>query len=236
MTLFLWMPSEENPRELLFPPIQVGVSLYIHVLQYILYYIFPLYWTFLFGFPNYHGQQNKILFASISFVLPAKLQSVVIDRIYICFNLSFLHIICAARLHHTCRSFWIPRLGNHENELRYSSDLVSSWMLKQFRRLVSLVTSSQIFVRGAMRIQLCFCVSPVVADVCRPRRFPPWCGRAALWGSWAAIALANSVSIWAAHGFNQKVAMMWLISCFASFLCSCLLLEPIKVRRKMWTL
>uniref|UniRef100_A0A3Q2YRT4 Polycystin 1, transient receptor potential channel interacting n=1 Tax=Hippocampus comes TaxID=109280 RepID=A0A3Q2YRT4_HIPCM len=74
-----------------------------------------------------------------------------------------------------------------------------------------------------------FSSNTVVADVCRPRRFPPWCGRAALWGSWAAIAMANSVSIWAAHGFNQKVAMMWLISCFASFLCSCLLLEPIKV-------
>lgn len=71
--------------------------------------------------------------------------------------------------------------------------------------------------------------SPVVTDVCRPRRFPPWCGRAALWGSWAGIALASGVSIWAGHGFSQSVAMMWLISCFASFLCSCLLLEPIKV-------
>ena len=77
---------------------------------------------------------------------------------------------------------------------------------------------------------LCFS-SPVVTDVCRPRRFPPWCGRAALWGSWAGIALASSVSIWAGHGFSQNVAMMWLISCFASFLCSCLLLEPIKVDR-----
>ncbi|XP_077428176.1 polycystin-1 [Vanacampus margaritifer] len=74
-----------------------------------------------------------------------------------------------------------------------------------------------------------FSSNTVVADVCRPRRFPPWCGRAALWGSWAAIALANSISIWAAHGFNQNVAMMWLVSCLASFLCSCLLLEPIKV-------
>ncbi|XP_077461763.1 polycystin-1 isoform X2 [Stigmatopora argus] len=74
-----------------------------------------------------------------------------------------------------------------------------------------------------------FSSNTVVADVCRPRRFPPWCGRAALWGSWAAIALANGISIWVAHGFNQKVAMMWLVSSFASFLCSCLLLEPIKV-------
>ncbi|XP_061131221.1 polycystin-1 [Syngnathus typhle] len=74
-----------------------------------------------------------------------------------------------------------------------------------------------------------FSSNTVVTDICRPRRFPPWCGRAALWGSWAAIALANSVSIWAAHGFSQRVAMMWLISCFASFLCSCLLLEPMKV-------
>lgn len=71
--------------------------------------------------------------------------------------------------------------------------------------------------------------SPVVTDVCRPRRFPPWCGRAALWGSWAGMALASGVSMWAGHGFSQSVAMMWLISCFASFLCSCLLLEPVKV-------
>ncbi|KAK2919268.1 polycystin-1 isoform X1 [Channa argus] len=74
-----------------------------------------------------------------------------------------------------------------------------------------------------------FTSNTVVTDVCRPRRFPPWCGRAALWGSWGAIALANAVSIWAGHGFNPRVAMMWLISCFASFLCSCLLLEPLKV-------
>lgn len=71
--------------------------------------------------------------------------------------------------------------------------------------------------------------SPVVTDVCRPRRFPSLCGRAALWGSWTGIALASGVSMWAGHGFSQNVAMMWLISCFVSFLCSCLLLEPIKV-------
>lgn len=35
--------------------------------------------------------------------------------------------------------------------------------------------------------------------------------------------------MWAGNGFTQNVAMLWLISCFASFLCSCLLLEPIKV-------
>ncbi|XP_061844132.2 polycystin-1 [Nerophis lumbriciformis] len=74
-----------------------------------------------------------------------------------------------------------------------------------------------------------FSSNTVVTDVCRPRRFPPWCGRAALWGSWAGIALANSISIWAGHGFNQHVAMTWLISCFASFMCSCFLLEPMKV-------
>lgn len=74
--------------------------------------------------------------------------------------------------------------------------------------------------------------SLVVTDVCRPRRLPPWCGRAALWGSWVGIALANSISIFAGLGFNQSVAMMWLISCFASFLGSCLLLEPIKVGHK----
>ncbi|XP_049901251.1 polycystin-1 [Epinephelus moara] len=74
-----------------------------------------------------------------------------------------------------------------------------------------------------------FTSNTVVTDVCRPRRFPPWCGRAALWSSWAGIALANGVSIWAGYGFSDNMAMMWLISCFASFLCSCLLLEPIKV-------
>uniref|UniRef100_A0A3Q2C8H1 Polycystin 1, transient receptor potential channel interacting n=1 Tax=Cyprinodon variegatus TaxID=28743 RepID=A0A3Q2C8H1_CYPVA len=74
-----------------------------------------------------------------------------------------------------------------------------------------------------------FMSNTVITDVCRPRRFPPWCGLAAMWGSWAGIALASCVSIWAGYGFSEKVAMMWLISCFASFLCSCLLLEPIKV-------
>ncbi|MED6256706.1 hypothetical protein ATANTOWER_005316 [Ataeniobius toweri] len=74
-----------------------------------------------------------------------------------------------------------------------------------------------------------FTSNTVVTDVCRPRRYPPWCGQAALWGSWAGIALASCVSIWAGYGFSEKVAMMWLISCFTSFLCSCLLLEPIKV-------
>ncbi|PWA16873.1 hypothetical protein CCH79_00012673, partial [Gambusia affinis] len=84
---------------------------------------------------------------------------------------------------------------------------------------------------GIFTTTFCFSVTykTIVTDVCRPRRFPPWCGRAALWGSWAGIALASCVSIWAGHGFSEKAAMMWLISCFASFLCSCLLLEPIKV-------
>ncbi|XP_053712172.1 polycystin-1-like [Synchiropus splendidus] len=74
-----------------------------------------------------------------------------------------------------------------------------------------------------------FTSNTIVADVCRPRRFPPWCGQVALWGSWTGIMLANCVSIWAGRGFGQKVSMMWLISCFASFLSSCLLLEPLKV-------
>ncbi|XP_056892608.1 polycystin-1 isoform X3 [Takifugu flavidus] len=74
-----------------------------------------------------------------------------------------------------------------------------------------------------------FTSNTVVTDVCRPRRFPPSCGRAALWGSWTGIALASGVSMWAGRGFTQNVAMLWLLSCFASFLCSCLLLEPIKV-------
>ncbi|KAF7223722.1 polycystin-1 isoform X2 [Nothobranchius furzeri] len=74
-----------------------------------------------------------------------------------------------------------------------------------------------------------FTANTVVTDVCRPRRFPPWCGQAALWGSWVGIALSSCVSIWAGRAFSEKVSMMWLISCFASFLCSCLLLEPIKV-------
>lgn len=70
---------------------------------------------------------------------------------------------------------------------------------------------------------------PVVTDVCRPRRFPPLCGSVALWGSWTVIALAGGVSVWAGRGFTQNVSTMWLVSCFASFLCSCLLLEPMKV-------
>ncbi|XP_061576649.1 polycystin-1 [Cololabis saira] len=74
-----------------------------------------------------------------------------------------------------------------------------------------------------------FISNTVVTDVCRPRRFPPWCGRAAMWGSWAGIALASAVSIWAGYGFSGSMAMRWLISCFASLSCSCLLLEPIKV-------
>ncbi|KAK6300832.1 hypothetical protein J4Q44_G00289300 [Coregonus suidteri] len=69
----------------------------------------------------------------------------------------------------------------------------------------------------------------VVTDVCSPRRFPPWCGRAALWGSWAGLVLANGLSVWAGRGFSDDVALMWLISCTGSFLSSCLLLEPIKV-------
>ncbi|XP_056135511.1 LOW QUALITY PROTEIN: polycystin-1 [Lampris incognitus] len=74
-----------------------------------------------------------------------------------------------------------------------------------------------------------FTSNTVVTDVCRPRRFPPWCGRATLWCSWAGITLANGISVWAGHGFSQGVAVMWLISCFSSFLCSCLLLEPVKM-------
>lgn len=69
-----------------------------------------------------------------------------------------------------------------------------------------------------------------MTDVCRPRRFPPLCGIAALWGSWMLIGVGGAVSVWAGLGFNQNVSMLWLISCFASFLFSCLLLEPLKVR------
>ncbi|XP_031666914.1 LOW QUALITY PROTEIN: polycystin-1 [Oncorhynchus kisutch] len=69
----------------------------------------------------------------------------------------------------------------------------------------------------------------VVTDVCSPRRFPPWCGQAALWGSWSGLVLANGLSVWAGRGFSDAVALMWLISCIGSFLSSCLLLEPIKV-------
>lgn len=72
--------------------------------------------------------------------------------------------------------------------------------------------------------------SSVVTDVCRPRRFPPWCGRVAMWGSWAAIAVANAISMWVGQGFSHKVATMWILSCLASVLCSFLLLEPLKVR------
>lgn len=74
-----------------------------------------------------------------------------------------------------------------------------------------------------------FFLPSVVTDVCRPRRFPPLCGSVALWGSWTVIVLAGGVSMWAGHSFTQNMSVMWLISCFASFLCSCLLLEPMKV-------
>ncbi|NP_001129985.1 polycystin-1 precursor [Oryzias latipes] len=73
-----------------------------------------------------------------------------------------------------------------------------------------------------------FTSNTVVTDVCRPRRFPPWCGRVAMWGSWAAIAVANAISMWVGQGFSHKVATMWILSCLASVLCSFLLLEPLK--------
>ncbi|KAL1004887.1 hypothetical protein UPYG_G00051840 [Umbra pygmaea] len=69
----------------------------------------------------------------------------------------------------------------------------------------------------------------VVTDVCRPRRFPSWCGRAALWGSWAGLVLANGLSMWAGSSFSEGVAVLWLFSCLSSVLTSFLLLEPIKV-------
>ncbi|KAG7281916.1 hypothetical protein CRUP_002974, partial [Coryphaenoides rupestris] len=37
--------------------------------------------------------------------------------------------------------------------------------------------------------------SSVVTDVCRPRRLPPWCGRAALWGSWV-VCEACYYAVW----------------------------------------
>ncbi|XP_034544722.1 polycystin-1 [Notolabrus celidotus] len=107
-----------------------------------------------------------------------------------------------------------------------------SSILDDKTEVILLQKPSEPFLPGSMRRdppKTAFISNTVVTDVCRPRRFPPWCGRAALWGSWAGIALASGVSIWAGHGFSQNMAMMWLISCFSSFLSSCLLLEPIKV-------
>ncbi|KAG5854076.1 hypothetical protein ANANG_G00033690 [Anguilla anguilla] len=69
----------------------------------------------------------------------------------------------------------------------------------------------------------------VMADVCRQRRFPPWCGQAALLGSWAVLALSSGLAVWLGLGFSEKVALMWLISVISSFLASFFILEPLKV-------
>ncbi|XP_076151518.1 polycystin-1 isoform X2 [Alosa pseudoharengus] len=69
----------------------------------------------------------------------------------------------------------------------------------------------------------------VVTDVCRPRRFPPWVGQAALWGSWLALVLSSSLSMWLGRSMSEPVALMWLISCMASFVSSFCLLEPLKM-------
>uniref|UniRef100_A0A8C1XQ24 Polycystic kidney disease 1a n=1 Tax=Cyprinus carpio TaxID=7962 RepID=A0A8C1XQ24_CYPCA len=69
----------------------------------------------------------------------------------------------------------------------------------------------------------------VVTDVCKPRPFPPLCGLAALWASWVGLILSSSLSMWLGRSFSEGVALMWLISCIASFLSSFLILEPLKV-------
>uniref|UniRef100_A0A671KDU4 Polycystin-1-like n=1 Tax=Sinocyclocheilus anshuiensis TaxID=1608454 RepID=A0A671KDU4_9TELE len=69
----------------------------------------------------------------------------------------------------------------------------------------------------------------VVTDVCKLRPFPPLCGLAALWASWVGLVLSSSLSMWLGRSFSEGVALMWLISCIASFLSSFLLLEPLKV-------
>ncbi|XP_072514001.1 LOW QUALITY PROTEIN: polycystin-1 [Salminus brasiliensis] len=69
----------------------------------------------------------------------------------------------------------------------------------------------------------------VVTDVCKPRPLPPLCGLAALWGSWVALILSSSLSIWLGRGFSEGVALMWLISCISSFMMSFCILEPLKV-------
>uniref|UniRef100_A0A8C2KU76 Polycystic kidney disease 1a n=1 Tax=Cyprinus carpio TaxID=7962 RepID=A0A8C2KU76_CYPCA len=76
----------------------------------------------------------------------------------------------------------------------------------------------------------CVCISlSVVTDVCKPRPFPPLCGLAALWASWVGLILSSSLSMWLGRSFSEGVALMWLISCIASFLSSFLILEPLKV-------
>ncbi|KAJ8246237.1 hypothetical protein GJAV_G00265340 [Gymnothorax javanicus] len=69
----------------------------------------------------------------------------------------------------------------------------------------------------------------VMADVCRQRRFPAWCGQAALVGSWAVLALTSGLAVWLGLSFSERVALMWLISVISSFLASFCLLEPLKV-------
>uniref|UniRef100_A0A8C9SAB2 Polycystic kidney disease 1a n=1 Tax=Scleropages formosus TaxID=113540 RepID=A0A8C9SAB2_SCLFO len=69
----------------------------------------------------------------------------------------------------------------------------------------------------------------VMTDVCR-RRFPAWCGRAALVVSWGVLALSSGLASWLGLGFRDSVVAMWLISAIGSFLASCFILEPLKVR------
>uniref|UniRef100_A0A8C9VGF5 Polycystic kidney disease 1a n=1 Tax=Scleropages formosus TaxID=113540 RepID=A0A8C9VGF5_SCLFO len=68
----------------------------------------------------------------------------------------------------------------------------------------------------------------VMTDVCR-RRFPAWCGRAALVVSWGVLALSSGLASWLGLGFRDSVVAMWLISAIGSFLASCFILEPLKV-------
>ncbi|XP_048871457.1 polycystin-1 isoform X2 [Brienomyrus brachyistius] len=68
-----------------------------------------------------------------------------------------------------------------------------------------------------------------ITDVCRHQRLPAWCGRAALLGSWAALALSGGLATWLGLSFSDQVALMWVITVMGSLLASSLILEPLKV-------
>uniref|UniRef100_A0AAY4DRE1 Polycystic kidney disease 1a n=1 Tax=Denticeps clupeoides TaxID=299321 RepID=A0AAY4DRE1_9TELE len=98
-----------------------------------------------------------------------------------------------------------------------------------FRLSRSKVRHTLVKVKSKSALFFCSPSVLVVTDVCKPRPLPPWCGRVTLWGNWAGLLLSSSLTMWLGRSMNGGVALMWLISCMASFLSSFCLLEPLKV-------
>uniref|UniRef100_A0A673FQC8 Polycystin-1-like n=1 Tax=Sinocyclocheilus rhinocerous TaxID=307959 RepID=A0A673FQC8_9TELE len=70
------------------------------------------------------------------------------------------------------------------------------------------------------------------------RRDPPktaFTSRTGTHTHWVGLVLSSSLSMWLGRSFSEGVALMWLISCIASFLSSFLLLEPLKVHTRTTT-